>query len=558
MGEAPWISELETGAVNVTVDSALNASSNNPVQNKVVKAAIDNTLKKDGSAMADAGVFNWALGKTMSGGVIAGGWGTRYSTQNLNSYTTFEYDRIDVTRDTKHEFFELTGDGENKVVRKKDLEGLGGGGFDPNTDDIVLGRNASVDSGGSAIAIGKNAGVFCHSETSVNGGVAVGRDAIAYSSAVSIGGGVSPEGNGAEAHTKSVAIGAVAYSNDDAVAVGYCACANVRGTAIGSQATASQHTVAIGSYAGQSGGRHSVVIGDHAGYDCTCNARSAVIIGPYAEGGVTPNGNGGYYPIVIGTSCANMGEDLANATIRVDAEGNLTVGGKPVGGGGGFDPNVSNIAIGCSAAICAYETMPSVAIGECASAACGGVAVGSYAKAPMDGYCGCESVAIGYDATVYFPNSVAVGARSVAKQGAVAVGRYSFATSRSIAIGTGAATEGATGSGEEDIAIGEGAVAFGGNSVTIGNEIGNALAKSAMLSAFNPTTGTHAFLRIIAGSGCTDSYLEFGRFDTLSGSATSVKISMDNFSSLFTENGGVDDVTQGIVGGRSMYGYNGY
>ena len=330
--EGQWISELEVGRVDVNVETTVNSSSN-PVSSSAVNTALGNYFKLDATKNLNAGKFGWALGGSAPNNVIAGGWGVRYSTENLNNYTTFEYDRIDVNRNSTHDYFMLTGDSENKVVRKKDLAGLGGGGFDPNTYEIALGESAGSD-GGNAIAIGRCASSSCACVTAGDGGVAIGRGSSARSASVAVGGAICSSGVGSTSEARSVSIGAAAYSYEDAVAVGYYTTACSLGVAIGPRARAQGSAVAIGGSAGPSVGRFSVAIGSHAGDVHTCGACPSVIIGPYAEGGIDANGNTGHYPIVIGTSCHAIGDGLVNATIRVDAEGNLTVGGKPVGGGG--------------------------------------------------------------------------------------------------------------------------------------------------------------------------------------------------------------------------------
>lgn len=65
IGKDPWISELDTGVINVTVDAALNANSNNPVQNKVVKAALDDKIGPDLFRVDDYRVAIGHVGKAV-------------------------------------------------------------------------------------------------------------------------------------------------------------------------------------------------------------------------------------------------------------------------------------------------------------------------------------------------------------------------------------------------------------------------------------------------------------------------------------------------------------
>lgn len=51
-----WV-EISTGGTNITVDSVLSSTSENPVQNKVVTAAINNKVgKTDYASKTSAGV----------------------------------------------------------------------------------------------------------------------------------------------------------------------------------------------------------------------------------------------------------------------------------------------------------------------------------------------------------------------------------------------------------------------------------------------------------------------------------------------------------------------
>lgn len=217
--------------------------------------------------------------------------------------------------------------------------GDSGGGFDPTTlTDIAIGAGSGTNNvcygGSEGVAIGHDAR-FSGSRDDTTGGVSIGRRAESTEGAVAIGGSVCSNSPGAQAGCYSVAIGACANTWISSAAVGYAASALNHAVAIGNSAYADVGGVSIGKSAGRSAGENSVIIGTHAGNYHTCGYQPSVVIGPYAEGGIDANGNTGHYPIVIGTSCSAVGGNaLANATIRVDANGNLTVGGKPVGGGG--------------------------------------------------------------------------------------------------------------------------------------------------------------------------------------------------------------------------------
>lgn len=326
MGKAPWISVLESGAVNVTVDDALSTISNNPVQNKVITEAlndkpsysyISNSIKWDDSPFVTC-TFGDELREPDKAALIS-------SSPDING----KFHGI-AFKDGEIKWVDNSGN-----VHTETLGGGGGGGFDPDVSAVAIGLDA-VACGGRAIAIGESA--FS------TGGVAIGHKAGSPADSVSIGGPITGcAAGGARSTACSVVIGAGACGQCWSVVAGYNASADSYGTAAGNGAKASGDAVAVGAStcAGPQSvtiGRNaiadngSVAIGQGAGGGCTGVA--TVVIGPYTTNSMTPDGSYCFYPIVIGTSCYAMGDPLVNATIRVDAEGNLTVGGKPVGGGG--------------------------------------------------------------------------------------------------------------------------------------------------------------------------------------------------------------------------------
>lgn len=125
------------GEDDIVVDASLSASSTNPVQNKAImeqfmifenvingKANENHTHNQyfllDGTKNLDLGKFAWALAKSLANGAVGGGWGIRYNTNNLNNYTTYEYDRIDKNRDTVHTLYTLD-NSETGIIRRVDL-----------------------------------------------------------------------------------------------------------------------------------------------------------------------------------------------------------------------------------------------------------------------------------------------------------------------------------------------------------------------------------------------------------------------------------------------------
>lgn len=82
-------------------------------------------FRLDGSSIllkgSGNGPYGWSLGR-IAKGEVTGGWGIRFSETNLNDYTSYEYDRIDVARNGTHAYYRLTGDGGDRIVRKAELE----------------------------------------------------------------------------------------------------------------------------------------------------------------------------------------------------------------------------------------------------------------------------------------------------------------------------------------------------------------------------------------------------------------------------------------------------
>ena len=211
------------------------------------------------------------------------------------------------------------------------LAGAGGGdsdgGFDPTTlTDIAIGTGSGTNNacygGSEGVAIGHNAR-FDGSKYDRTGGVSIGRCAYSSEGAVAIGGSVCSNSPGAQACCHSVAIGACARARANGAAVGYGAYAQGYAVAIGGSASASTCAVAIGQGA-CAVSVLTVAIGGANTTATACDGHGAIAIGPY----ITTDSDA----IVIGTNCSGI--RLHCATIRVDYNGNLTVGGKPVGGGG--------------------------------------------------------------------------------------------------------------------------------------------------------------------------------------------------------------------------------
>lgn len=426
--------------------------------------------------------------------------------------------------------------------------------------------------------------------------IALGTGATAEGTSVAIGGG----SGGAQGHSVAVGYQAQVRSGDKFKHQG--------DVVIGSGASArSSHVCTV----------PSVVIGVDS---CTGGATGGVVIGPLAKSGGPLDDD---TAIMIGTDCAQLSE-LYHATIRVSRAGEMTVGGKPVGGGGAAENFYADMdkveiggctdALGCSVAVggLVYARSYGTAVGFGAMGGNKGVAVGSGATT-IDSDFGNVAVGVSAEATD-IDGSVAVGggARSRSSRG-VAIGNEAYAGcgylgttavgawsradwNYATAVGYEACAYGAMGYhsafGAEayagganqqalalggrahavngmavgpmsqalnngSVAVGHAAIAAGEHSVTVGNDIGNSESASTLIGAYCQMSGLSVFLRLVAGSCCSDSYFELGVFDRVSGAATSYKMNLITFGAAF--NGCVSVPfagASGVIGGNSSeYGY---
>ena len=124
--EATLSAELDGKQDTLTFDTAPTQGSANPVASGGLLTWADGRFfRLDGSSImrkgSGNGPYGWSLGRLSYNGEITGGWGVRFSEINLDSYTSYEYDRIDVGRNGTHTYYRLTGDGGDRIVRKAEL-----------------------------------------------------------------------------------------------------------------------------------------------------------------------------------------------------------------------------------------------------------------------------------------------------------------------------------------------------------------------------------------------------------------------------------------------------
>lgn len=363
----------------ITVDAALSADSTNPVQNKVVKAALDKKLENTATG----------TGSLSTGGAVAAS-------------------------------------GTSSVLIGQDAGLTGAEG----TSNVAIGYEAAGSANGAATAVGRNA------TAGGEGGVALG--AFATSSGGGDGYGIAI--GMAASGTDSVAIGAGAESNyPGSVALGDGAGATgASTTALGGGATASMiNGVAVGFSSSATGG-NSVAVG----MDAEVSGKNAIQLGTGTnatdntfqvrsyqlldENGTIPaermhytvlkNIAGGHHSMAIGDT--NITDDVLSATV-VGAEATVSATG-----GAAYGAYATASASGATAL-----GMEAEASGE------GGVAVGQKATASY-----ANGVAIGNAAQINGPLAIAVGnqAQSLG-QAAVAIGPASKGLgSMGVAIGAAA------------------------------------------------------------------------------------------------------------------------
>ena len=207
-----------------------------------------------------------------------------------------------------------------------------GSSFTPDTNEIILGNNATANSRGVAIGESASAGSYTvavgqGSNSTGQWGVSIGYGAVTTGSrSVSVGQGAAASGN------SSVAVGNNAKTGANSVSVGASAGATSQGSnaiAMGGSAganTQGAYAVAIGSVAGGGyQGANSVAIGNNAGYSG---------LGPYsvALGAFAGQSSQAANSIVINASGSSVGAAQDTFVVKPvrDVAGTIPTGFKQV------------------------------------------------------------------------------------------------------------------------------------------------------------------------------------------------------------------------------------
>ena len=383
----------------ITVDAALSADSTNPVQNKVVKAALDKKLENTATG----------TGSLSTGGAVAAS-------------------------------------GTSSVLIGQDAGLTGAEG----TSNVVIGYEAAGSANGAATAVGRNA------TAGGEGGVALGAFATSSGGGDGFGIAIGMSASG----TNSVAIGAGAESNSPgSVALGDGASATSGSTtALGGGATASMASdVAVGFSSSATGGS-SVAVGTNAeasgtnaiqlgtGTNATDNTFQVRSYQMLDENGKIPaermpdrvlkNIAGGHHSMAIGDT--NITDDVLSATV-VGEEATVSATGGAAYGAYATASASGATALGMSAEASGEG---SVAVGQNAAASYAkGVAIGNAAQinGPLAIAVGNEAQSLGQAAVAIGPASKGLGSMGVA------IGAAANATATgAIQLGRGENSEGGT------------------------------------------------------------------------------------------------------------------
>ena len=358
----------------ITVDTALSADSTNPVQNKVVKAALDKKLENTATG----------TGSLSTGGAVVAS-------------------------------------GISSVLIGQDAGLTGAEG----TSNVAIGYEAAGSANGAATAVGRNA------TAGGEGGVALGAFATSSGGGDGFGIAIGMSASG----TNSVAIGAGAESNSPgSVALGDGASATSGSTtALGGGATASMASdVAVGFSSSATGGS-SVAVGTNAevsgtnaiqlgtGTNATDNTFQVRSYQMLDENGKIPaermpdrvlkNIAGGHHSMAIGDT--NITDDVLSATV-VGEEATVSATGGAAYGAYATASASGATALGMSAEASGEG---SVAVGQNAAASYAkGVAIGNAAQinGPLAIAVGNEAQSLGQAAVAIGPASKGLGSMGVA------------------------------------------------------------------------------------------------------------------------------------------------
>lgn len=577
MGEAPWVSELETGAVKVNVDNALDASSSNPIANRAVTAKTSSQQQEINALRGDVDDVRSYLFETNTMPAPAGdvdAFGYRGTLADLGVYGAgIKIYRLSIiTRNGTNQnsnvalwarvLKKVSGNWAvcaqakssrrwNEVGQNQELawemEPVAGV-TPPTTDEEIAivwvnNANAAATSLNGSVSFRTTPGAGGIGSESLTATVqgwkpvvqfvyqsialpTSGGEDLSQCTDIAIGEGATITlGENAIAIGESASAEGLSGSGNGGVAIGYASKAAAYAVAIGGRycsdgmygavATCSGD-IAIGAATAAAGG--SVMIGYNVG--CMNSMPCSVIVGGspgYQGERVTLIGSGarGCSGAVYTVAVGTRAAATGNYSTAVGASACACEDGVIAVGYDAKSDAPDGIAIGRSTRICAYR---SVVIGNCAdSGASCGVVIGSRASSCMGS-----------------GGSIVIGADAKAKGGGVVIGEGAHDSDLNTSL--------------DAVVIGKYASGAAPGASVIGNDTSNGAATSIMLSAADPSTGYEAFLRIGVcnsfGCGASASFLDVGVVDRLNATHSGVRVPLISFINNLL--GGVNGATEGV------------
>ena len=525
----------------ITVDTALSAESTNPVQNKVVKAALDKKLENTATG----------TGSLSTGGAVA-----------------------------------ASGTSSVLIGQNAGLTGAEG------TSNVAIGYEAAGSANGAATAVGRGAaatgeggvalGAFAESSGSAEGlGIAIGMGANANSS-IAVGAGAESNlpgsvalGDGASAtsgSTTALGGGATAAKNND-VAVGFSSSATggsslavgtnavasgVNAIQLGSGTNANNNTFQVRSYqmldengkipdermpdtvltntatdpnsfavGGADAGTYQGAV--VTGVDASASGNAATVYGLLASAGELGTAVGNGATAAVTSVAVGSGSNASGATSTAVGGAAEATGERSIqlGQGTNSEPKTFSVGFGESTSenytllkadgTIPAERMPSTVLTNTATAptsfATGDGDAGNYASATI---IGARAMTAASGGTVYGSSAKATGG------GGTAIGTSASAAQNAVALGTAAKGDGLNSvalgtnsivSGENSIGIGKGTFARGANNVVVGNEAG-AGGNNSISLGFGASTNAENAMQIGTGTNLDPGTLKVGFGDS--------------------------------------------
>lgn len=486
----------------ITVDAALSADSTNPVQNKVVKAALDkkleNTATGTGSLSTGGATPATADSTVVIGDAASGSAASVVVGKSAKSSETGVMS-VAVGMNANATNREAVAIGTNANVAG---QGVAIGTMAKTTVDYGTAVGYRAETGaGSAIAIGQNA------KSTALGAIQLGTGTNSTAGTFNVGFGTDKiyqllDNDGKIPDERmpdtvltneavvpnSLGVG-VTVAQESAVAVGVPGLVEEianGGTLVGAGANvAASGGVAIGAGAVSSGTSGAIGIGGSA----YATADDAIAIGRDAR--------------AQGANSIQIGNGL-----------NQTANTFSVGLGDGS--TASNYTLLNSDGIIPAERMPDTVLTNTATGvgafATGGGDAGNYTSATI----------IGARAVTTGPGGTAYGSRATATTSGTAIGASASVVQNAVALGTSAKGDGLNSvalgtnsivSGENSIGIGKGTVARGTNNVVVGNEAG-AGGNNSISLGFGASTNAENAMQIGTGTNLDPGTLKVGFGDS--------------------------------------------